>query len=289
MTTKTNTLSNTSAKRRQIKRNGAEVVYEDAQFIVIHTKTREANRLYGKGTKWCTAARENNLFRSYHTRGKLYIIIDKNTKAKYQFHFESKSYKDAANVSLTRESPLFQSLTPGLRAFLKSLTDAFIACGITFYNGLRACYDLWADCSELEEFYEKCMDFDPDYQVKYVLAIEDFYSKYQKSQEAVAWYSKFLYLKSLRIYANLGYHYHQLGMDAKAISTYKKALQLFHQASSRDICFRGLGDLFFERNNYAEALKQYERVEKNSSDDCLQERMLFCKKRLSEYPKDLFM
>ena len=70
--------------------------YELKNWTIVIPKTEESACFYGKGTKWCTAATGyNNQFSNYNSRGKLYIIINKNDPSeKYQFHFEDKQFMD---------------------------------------------------------------------------------------------------------------------------------------------------------------------------------------------------
>lgn len=82
--------SKTDANRKT-KEEGAEKFYEDDIWLVIIPKTEEASCLYGKGTKWCTAATEGgNKFNEYNQSGNLYININKKTGKKYQFFFGEK-------------------------------------------------------------------------------------------------------------------------------------------------------------------------------------------------------
>ncbi len=71
-------------------------IYEDSSYTILIPKTEEAAILYGKGTRWCTAATETrNYFNDYNEEGPLFIIIHKGEKdfqgrqVKYQFHFET--------------------------------------------------------------------------------------------------------------------------------------------------------------------------------------------------------
>ena len=77
------------------KTDEAELLYNDNQIKVIMPRTKEASCFFGKGTKWCTAATNNNMFSKYKTG--LYIIIIKGTNEKYQFHFESNQFMDNAD------------------------------------------------------------------------------------------------------------------------------------------------------------------------------------------------
>ena len=85
-----------SNRQQEIKvKQEAERVLDTENVLVIHPKTMEAAQYYGKGTRWCTSAINNNLFDSYNNDGPLYIIIDKSTNKKYQIHFETYSIMDA--------------------------------------------------------------------------------------------------------------------------------------------------------------------------------------------------
>jgi hypothetical protein len=112
-------ISNTEAIRIT-KQNEAEKLYEDGIFTVIYPKTRAASCLYGSNTEWCTAARKYNNFSHYNEQGKLYIIINRINGRKYQFHFETNSYCDETDDSLSYaalEALEKISATEGLRAF----------------------------------------------------------------------------------------------------------------------------------------------------------------------------
>jgi len=80
--------------QKDVKKDGAEVVYEDSEWKIVIPHTEEASCIYGAHTKWCTAGRENNMFDYYNQKGPLYISINKVTGEKYQFHFESGSFMD---------------------------------------------------------------------------------------------------------------------------------------------------------------------------------------------------
>ena len=87
--------------QKEVKREGAEVVYEDAEWKIVIPLTEDASCIYGANTKWCTAGRKHNMFDYYNKEGRLYININKVTGDKYQFHFESKSYMDAEDERIS--------------------------------------------------------------------------------------------------------------------------------------------------------------------------------------------
>ena len=102
-----------SDEKRQAK-SGAEKVYEDDEWIVVIPHTEEASKLYGKGTKWCTAADHANMFDYYNDQGNLYVNIKKKNEEKYQFHFEDDQFMDAQNHAI--KDPIIQTIgmTPEL-------------------------------------------------------------------------------------------------------------------------------------------------------------------------------
>jgi hypothetical protein len=94
----------------QQERGDAKEIYKDADLRIIKPADQTAACYYGQGTRWCTAAQNNNMFNTYAEKGELYIIIP--TKPahrgeKYQFHFETKQFMDEkdrrANLSELRQ------------------------------------------------------------------------------------------------------------------------------------------------------------------------------------------
>ena len=82
------------------KSKQAELIYNDNQVKVIVPKTKEAAILFGKGTRWCTAAKNNNYFTQYNRQGPLYIVIIKGTNEKYQFHWKTEQFMDAQDKEM---------------------------------------------------------------------------------------------------------------------------------------------------------------------------------------------
>ena len=75
----------------------AKEVYKDANVRVIRPDDENAACYYGQGTRWCTAAKSNNMFTRYQNDGDMYILLP--TKAthegeKYQVHPASGQYMD---------------------------------------------------------------------------------------------------------------------------------------------------------------------------------------------------
>lgn len=73
----TNSQESKTVKKKEVKSSGADKVYEDSQYILYKILTKEAACLYGKGTKWCISAKENNMFDEYKNIYSFYFLIDK--------------------------------------------------------------------------------------------------------------------------------------------------------------------------------------------------------------------
>ena len=104
--------------QKDVKKEGADVVYEDDEWKIVIPHTEEASCIYGAQTRWCTAGREDNMFDYYNKQGPLYININKVTGEKYQFHFETNSYMDADDDEI---SPRRIGLSKGAIEYYKSI------------------------------------------------------------------------------------------------------------------------------------------------------------------------
>ena len=145
------TLENEGVKTQSdIKREGAEIVYEDDEWKIVIPLTEEASCIYGAHTKWCTAGRGNNMFEYYNNQGPLYININKVTGEKYQFHFKSCSYMDAEDKTISVKKI---GLSEGAVNYYKSIGKEpyFIYDKVgEFHNGLAA-VELECKCNFINE------------------------------------------------------------------------------------------------------------------------------------------
>jgi len=72
-----------------------ELDSEHFRHIIPHTE--KASKYYGRGTTWCTAARDNCMFDYYNQKGALHIMIPKHANypgEKYQYHADTKQFMD---------------------------------------------------------------------------------------------------------------------------------------------------------------------------------------------------
>ena len=84
-------MESNSQKRKRIKKEGAEKVYEDDTWLIVRPFTIEASNVYGTNTRWCTVSHikpgtvdniPESLFYGYIASGGVYYIIDKSTSSR---------------------------------------------------------------------------------------------------------------------------------------------------------------------------------------------------------------
>jgi len=73
----------------------AKIAYESSSMRIVIPVTHEASCFFGRQTNWCTAIpKRPEIFGEYSVEGDLYIVEDKTTGLKYQFHFDSMQFMD---------------------------------------------------------------------------------------------------------------------------------------------------------------------------------------------------
>lgn len=112
VSTEINTNVFTNKELSAISDGSAEIVHQDNDWIVVHTKTKSANDAFGEQTTWCTAGTRygSNMFDSYNSRDKLFVMVKNSVEAnshikhqpdnRLQFHFQSNQYMDALDRSV---------------------------------------------------------------------------------------------------------------------------------------------------------------------------------------------
>lgn len=106
---------------KAIKNDGSEKLIDTPNFKAIHVKTQEAACFYGKGTMWCTAADNNNRFDSY--KNDLIVLLVKldGKDRKFQFHYETDSFMNERDQSLSMTEIKDLSKLPEYKDFLNML------------------------------------------------------------------------------------------------------------------------------------------------------------------------
>lgn len=79
-----------------------KVLYDGPLGKLAIPLTQEASCILGRGTKWCTAAKEDNAFNTYNEDGPLYIWRDKSGE-KYQFHFKTMQFMNDKDHPISNE------------------------------------------------------------------------------------------------------------------------------------------------------------------------------------------
>lgn len=78
----------------------SETILDNDQVRIIVPHDKESACYYGRGSRWCTAARNNNMFDHYNKQGDMYILIPKHPEhegEKYQLHFKSSQFMNEAD------------------------------------------------------------------------------------------------------------------------------------------------------------------------------------------------
>lgn len=106
-------------------KNDIRKVYEDEMWFVIVPLSTEASCYWGNGTHWCTATRDEgeNMFHNYFDDEDIFILINKQNKEKYQFHFSSDQFMDKTDTPI--ESPIFRTIgaTNGLISYFQEYCE----------------------------------------------------------------------------------------------------------------------------------------------------------------------
>ena len=107
-------------------------VYDDGRYLVIEPDTHLSSCFYGKGTKWCTTAQNDDYFKKYRRRGRLLYFIDrKGIKPKMAAFIPMsgpQEYYNAADQGITKRE-LVSSFP-----FANDLLDNIIAPSKTYKN-----------------------------------------------------------------------------------------------------------------------------------------------------------
>lgn len=97
----------------------ATVIMNTADYKIVIPHTEAASCHFGVNTQWCTtAAYKNNQFNSYNAQGPLYIILDKKTNQRWQYHFPTGQFTNERDQRI--DIPSFAAAHPDV---IKVLTD----------------------------------------------------------------------------------------------------------------------------------------------------------------------
>ena len=125
---------NMTDSQKEAKDN-IKTLYEDNEWVVITPLSYEASVYWGDGTEWCTAYKDDrSYYDDYAKRGKLFININKATKEKYQFHFESQSFMDKNDEYIPL--PVFDTLNmnDSVQSFYKEIVEGSVLINAFYEN-----------------------------------------------------------------------------------------------------------------------------------------------------------
>lgn len=115
-------------EKRIIKAEGADLVHSGNGVLIHQIKTEGAACLLGSGTKWCTAAKKNNMFSRYAEKGPLFIIQHQGRK--FQFHSNADQMMDEEDNPIT-----IDKLHPDIqREMARSEHSEIQKAGVLFNN-----------------------------------------------------------------------------------------------------------------------------------------------------------
>ena len=110
-------------RERDAARAESTILLEEEGWIVAIPETERAAKWWGRGTRWCTAAEQNNIYQSYATDGPLVVLV-RPDGAKLQFHAASGQFMDAADKYVDQKDiqsfvERFANDIPGLAAAIQ--------------------------------------------------------------------------------------------------------------------------------------------------------------------------
>jgi hypothetical protein len=104
----------------------AELMYNTPEWKVVIPKTHKASCYFGRNTKWCTISKDDSsYFNDYSEKGPLYIILQKKTNTRWQFHFESGQFMDENDngINLGKFISNYPEVAAIFKKYIKSLPD----------------------------------------------------------------------------------------------------------------------------------------------------------------------
>lgn len=153
-------------------RGDANEVYRDANVRIITPNDQAAACYYGQGTRWCTAADNNNMFNQYNEEGPMYILIPTKAQSdgeKYQIHPESGQYMDEDDSEVDART-LIDRFGPDFKAWLLK-TDTSLLKQVEYYPDEQKLMGAWNDISDIvqDKVFEQMAEWEMD---------DDYYHEY---------------------------------------------------------------------------------------------------------------
>ena len=163
---------------QEVKDKGeAKEVFNNGEVRIIRPDNEQAACYYGQGTRWCTAARDHNMFDRYNTDGPMYIILPKNPKhdgEKYQFHPMSDQYMDEKDRPVYPQVLLNLFPSEEFKEFLFK-ADPILKSRISLYPNDQELESAWRSIAE--QVNDKAFEVMYEWE-----ASDDYYYQYLKDE-----------------------------------------------------------------------------------------------------------
>jgi len=160
-------------EKAEKSKGDAQEVYKDANVRIITPKNTEAACYYGQGTRWCTAADNNNLFDHYNKQGPMYILLPTKQKyngEKYQIHPESGQYMDETDKAVAAHD-LMDRFGPDFQSWLFKV-DHSLKLQVQFYPDDAKLESAWGEIAEIvKEWLQEWEYVDDNSDIKNVLEV----------------------------------------------------------------------------------------------------------------------
>lgn len=93
-----------------------KVILNTSDYSIVSPMSYEASKELACNTEWCTAFPE--MYRTYSRQGPLYIITQKSTGDRWQFHFESDQFMDERDEQIEQDDDTNMADDYGIAALL---------------------------------------------------------------------------------------------------------------------------------------------------------------------------
>ena len=137
---------------QEVKDKGSsKEVYKDENVRIIHPKDKEAACYYGQGTRWCTAAKNDNMFSHYNNDGPMYILLPTKPKydgEKFQIHANSGQYMNHEDYRVEPRD-LIERFGPGFEDWLINVGDPYLKRQVQYYPDDSKLEAAWRDIAEI--------------------------------------------------------------------------------------------------------------------------------------------
>jgi len=163
---------------QEVKDKGeAKEVFNNEEVRIIRPDNEQAACYYGQGTRWCTAARDHNMFDRYNNDGPMYIILPKNPKhdgEKYQFHPMSDQYMNEKDDPVYPQVLLNRFPSEEFKEFLFK-ADPILKSRIPLYPNDAELESAWRSIAE--HVNDKSYEVMTDWEIS-----DDYYYQYLKDE-----------------------------------------------------------------------------------------------------------